>query len=59
MLKNLIFQLMIRKTKDKMAKTSAQKNLKRIKLVKKYAKKRAALKDKTIKIRTFWEIWLN
>ena len=36
---------MIKKTEVKMAKTSAvQKNLKRIKLVKKYANKRAALK---------------
>ena len=44
-LESLIFLLMIKRIEVIMAKTSAiQKNLKRIKLVKKYAKKRAALK---------------
>ena len=45
LLREFNFPLNIKKNWGKMAKTSAiQKNLKRIKLVKKYAKKRAALK---------------
>ena len=45
LLKEFNFPITNKKNEDIMAKTSAiQKNLKRIKLVKKYAKKRAELK---------------